>query len=330
MKRNILTFLLVFAFASVLMQQAIAQVSTNQTSGAQESAVQSSDDNLIAIDVLLEPNQAMLDKANASNARLRGNYSAGYALDATHAPHVTMLQRYVRVKDLDAVTAALASLFATERPTELQLTAKGYEYTVWSGVAVTIFVVERTPELIRLQQKVNDTVAPFSVSGGTSAAFIDTPSNSEIVGYVEHFVPKSSGEHYFPHVTLGVAHEDFVKQLKAAPFEAFAFAPKGVAVYQLGNFGTASKKLWEYQSQPLASWNDGAAKQSIVDFVKRVTTEGSPDFVPVPERIATFDNDGRAPVAREPTCPSAFIANPTRCPRLCYLSPCIANQGESP
>jgi phosphoserine phosphatase len=43
---------------------------------------------------------------------------------------------------------------------------------------------------------------------------------------------------------------------------------------------------------PLASWVDGAAKQSIFSFVKRVTTEGSPDFVPVPERIAVFDNDG--------------------------------------
>jgi len=212
--------------------------------------MKTTDDQLIAIDVLLEPNQAMLDKAYASNARLRGDYPAGYALDATHAPHVTMLQRYVRVKDLDAVTAALTKLFATEQPTELQLKAKGYEYTIWSGVAVTIFVVERTPELIRLQQKVSDTVAPFSVSGGTAAAFIDTPSNSEIVGYVEQFVPKSSGEHYFPHVTLGVAHEDFVKQLKAAPFEAFSFGVKGVGVYQLGNFGTASKKLWEYQGKP--------------------------------------------------------------------------------
>jgi len=273
----------VLGFVSVLVPRANAQATSEK---------QATSDNLIAIDVLLEPNQTMLDRANATNARLRENYSAGYALDATHAPHVTMLQRYVRVRDLDAVTAALSKLFSTERPTELQLTAKGYEYTVWSGVAVTIFVVERTPELMRLQQRVNETVAPFSVSGGTSAAFIDTPSNSEIVGYVEHFVPKSSGEHYFPHVTLGVAHEGFVKQMKAEPFEAFGFSPKGVAVYQLGNFGTASKKLWEYQPQPLASWNDGAAKQSIVDFVKRVTTEGSPDFVPVPERIATFDNDG--------------------------------------
>ncbi len=43
---------------------------------------------------------------------------------------------------------------------------------------------------------------------------------------------------------------------------------------------------------PLPSWNDGAAKQSIIDFVTAVTREGSPDFVPAPQRIATFDNDG--------------------------------------
>jgi hypothetical protein len=43
---------------------------------------------------------------------------------------------------------------------------------------------------------------------------------------------------------------------------------------------------------PLPSWNDGATKQSIVDFVAKVTKEGSSDFVPVAERIATFDNDG--------------------------------------
>ncbi len=43
---------------------------------------------------------------------------------------------------------------------------------------------------------------------------------------------------------------------------------------------------------PLPSWNDGATKQGIVSFVAKVTKEGSPDFVPVDQRIATFDNDG--------------------------------------
>ncbi len=43
---------------------------------------------------------------------------------------------------------------------------------------------------------------------------------------------------------------------------------------------------------PLPSWNEGKAKQSITEFVAKVTKEGSPDFVPIAERIATFDNDG--------------------------------------
>ncbi|MGE5294196.1 MAG: HAD family hydrolase [Solirubrobacterales bacterium] len=47
-----------------------------------------------------------------------------------------------------------------------------------------------------------------------------------------------------------------------------------------------------YAADPLPSWNDGAAKTSVVQFVGRVTQEGSKDFVPPAERVAVFDNDG--------------------------------------
>jgi hypothetical protein len=43
---------------------------------------------------------------------------------------------------------------------------------------------------------------------------------------------------------------------------------------------------------PLGSWREGASKRAIQGFVQRVTTKGSPDFVPPPERVAVFDNDG--------------------------------------
>jgi phosphoglycolate phosphatase-like HAD superfamily hydrolase len=46
------------------------------------------------------------------------------------------------------------------------------------------------------------------------------------------------------------------------------------------------------QTDALPSWNDGAAKQAIVEFVQTTTTQGSPNFVPPTERIATFDQDG--------------------------------------
>ncbi|MGA2128155.1 MAG: HAD family hydrolase [Xanthobacteraceae bacterium] len=45
-------------------------------------------------------------------------------------------------------------------------------------------------------------------------------------------------------------------------------------------------------SNPLTSWNDGANKRAIIDFVARVTQQGGPGFVPPDQRIATFDNDG--------------------------------------
>src|ERR1700728_1261866 len=44
--------------------------------------------------------------------------------------------------------------------------------------------------------------------------------------------------------------------------------------------------------QPLASWNEGAAKSAILDFVARVTKPGGAEFAPPAERIAVFDNDG--------------------------------------
>lgn len=61
--------------------------------------------------------------------------------------------------------------------------------------------------------------------------------------------------------------------------------------------GQAEKKSESAQTvtsvaDPLPSWNETASKKAIIDFVTSVTTEGSPKFVPVEQRIATFDNDG--------------------------------------
>jgi hypothetical protein len=58
-------------------------------------------------------------------------------------------------------------------------------------------------------------------------------------------------------------------------------------IVALGSFATAAAA-----AGTLPSWNEGKTKQSIVDFVAKVTKEGSPDFVPPQDRIATFDNDG--------------------------------------
>jgi hypothetical protein len=90
-------------------------------------------------------------------------------------------------------------------------------------------------------------VAPFTVATGGSAAFFTTPDDPVIdpllIGYVSAFVQKSAGEHFSPHVTTGIAPRDCLDNMLAEPFEAFTFSPAGAAVYQLGQFGTAARKL---------------------------------------------------------------------------------------
>jgi hypothetical protein len=109
-------------------------------------------------------------------------------------------------------------------------------------------VIEPSAALLRLQQKLIAAVAPFSESHGTAAAYITAPENAhvlkQLIDYVDGYVPKQSGKNFNPHVTVGVGREEFLKRLKAEPFDGFTFKVDGVAVYQLGDFGTAAKKLW--------------------------------------------------------------------------------------
>ncbi|WP_245350722.1 HAD family hydrolase [Bradyrhizobium sp. UFLA03-84] len=67
----------------------------------------------------------------------------------------------------------------------------------------------------------------------------------------------------------------------------YVLAPALAIVLAIGGLAGALA-----QTDPLPSWNDGAPKRAITDFVARVTKQGGPDFVPAAERIATFDNDG--------------------------------------
>lgn len=65
-----------------------------------------------------------------------------------------------------------------------------------------------------------------------------------------------------------------------------------LTVFTLGFTLTFGSTVVADTAGPLPSWNDVKSKQSIMDFVSKVTNKGSPDFVPIAERIATFDNDG--------------------------------------
>jgi hypothetical protein len=207
-----------------------------------------------AIDILLEPDATMLQHAEAVNARLLKVYLKGFALDAAHRPHITMIQRFVRTADLDKVYAAAGQVLARANVTAMKLEAFKYYYIPSQDIGLSGIVAKPTPELLKLQANLIDAVTPFTVETGTSAAFVTTPDDPVIdpflIQYVSAFVPKASGEHFNPHVTTGVALREYLDKMLAEPFESFNFSPAGAAVYQLGQFGTASKKLKEWDFKP--------------------------------------------------------------------------------
>ena len=209
---------------------------------------------ITAIDILLEPDATMLKHAQATNERLLKVFPKGFALDATHRPHITLVQRFVRTADLDKIFAAVGKVFASSNVTALKLEAFKYYYIPDKELGLSGIVVKTTPELLKLEQAVIDAVTSFTVETGTSAAFVTTPEDPEIlpmlITYVSEFVPKSSGENYHPHVTTGLAPRTYLDEMLKEPFAAFTFSPAGAAVYHLGHFGTAAKKLKQFDLTP--------------------------------------------------------------------------------
>jgi hypothetical protein len=204
-----------------------------------------------AIDVLLEPDAAMLQHAEADNARLLEVYPKGFALDAAHRPHITLVQRFVRSADLDALYAAVGKVFAATNVKAMKLETFRYYYAPTGSTGVAGIVAKPTPELLELQRQVIEAVAPFTVETGTIAAFTakhdDPATDAGLIDYVSTFVPKMTGEHFSPHVSIGVAPREYLDKMLAEPFEPFTFSPAGAAVYQLGPFGTAAKQLKEWR-----------------------------------------------------------------------------------
>jgi hypothetical protein len=206
---------------------------------------------ITAIDVLLEPDATMLQHAAANNARLFAAFpKEGFRLDATHTPHITLVQRFVRTADLDRVYAALGKVLASADVNSMKLEAFKYYYASTGATGVAGICAKPTPEIIRLQADVIAAVAPFTVQTGPIEAFTarhnDPATDAGLIQYVSTFVPKQTGEHFNPHVSTGVASREYLDKMLAEPFQPFTFSPAGAAVYQLGPYGTAAKKLKEW------------------------------------------------------------------------------------
>jgi hypothetical protein len=199
-----------------------------------------------AIDILLEPDAVMLRHCEANNARLLKVFPKGFALDATHRPHITMIQCFVRTAEEKVLAGANVNA--------MKLEAFKYYYAPAGATGVAGICAKPTPAILKLQAEIIAAVKPFMLETGPIGAFTapheDPAIDAAIIQYVSTFVPKMSGENFNPHVSTGVAPKEYLDKMLAEPFEPFTFSPAGAAVYQLGPFGTAAKKLKEWDLKP--------------------------------------------------------------------------------
>ncbi|CAH1660988.1 hypothetical protein [Chelatococcus asaccharovorans] len=209
---------------------------------------------LTAIDILIEPDATALERGADENARLRAQYPAGFALDAGHRPHITLLQRYVRSAKLETVFAGIEQVIRSHGTGRLSFRATALRHmsvAALPGLGLAAIVVTPGPEVLDLQAALIEAIRPCTAAGGTAAAFEITPGEPEInadtLAYVEHYVPDHSGRNFVAHLTVGLAPLDFLAKAETESFNEFTFQPSAIAVFQLGNNGTARKelKIWQ-------------------------------------------------------------------------------------
>ncbi|MGC1953441.1 MAG: HAD family hydrolase, partial [Gammaproteobacteria bacterium] len=188
-----------------------------------------SDNSVIAIDILLEPDQVMLDRSAEVNARLLKVFPTGFSLDATHRPHITLIQRFVRTADLDKMYAAAGEVLSRVDLRAMQLEAYKHYFIPAGDNGLAGIVVKPTPELTKLQSDLLDAVKPFTVETGGSSAFVTTPDdlvmNPALITYVEAFDKQAAGKKFNPHVTTGVAPREYLDKMLKEPFATFPFSP---------------------------------------------------------------------------------------------------------
>jgi hypothetical protein len=205
---------------------------------------------VIAVNVLLEPDQQISARAKRINGVLRRSYPAGFALDASHLPHVSVLHGYVQASNLADLYSAVEKVSAAHPLTGRQLTVVGLENKPWNDEHITNIKLEKTPELDGFQAALVAAVSPYLIETGNESAFLtskDDPGiDQETIEYVRAFVQKHTGSRFEPHITVGISDAETARKVSAQEETPPSLTIASIAIFQLGNVGTARKELWRY------------------------------------------------------------------------------------
>ena len=198
---------------------------------------------IMAVDVALLLPEPVQERVRAINAALWAQEKNGFRFDATHLPHVTLVQHFVRQRNMPALIESIDSVLRGTPPLFVRVVGIGRAGTT------SLLLLERTPELQNLHEKLMDAIAPLEEPPGTIAAFFadGEPARPSDVEWVAQYRSQASYHHFWPHITLGVGGP---KEPPKEPMELFDFAASRVALCHLGRFCTCRALLHEWNLLP--------------------------------------------------------------------------------
>ena len=166
--------------------------------------------NVVAIDVALQADVAVLDHARAVNARVRTDDPNAEPLDTSRVRQSTLVQTQIDAGDVEAVRNALARAVQDGPTLPIRLTVTGFAASEAPDRHTLAYVIERSPEFVQLVRRITDAVRPFAVRG---------PAGGPSVTSIEE-----------PRVWLGSTTPTLARALLAEPFEKFRIVGVKLAV----------------------------------------------------------------------------------------------------
>ena len=193
----------------------------------------------LAVDVVLLPDEAMMDLVIAANAELVQKFGSEIVLNEKDClPHSSLAMGCISREDIIRIGELLQPLVAitpkTLKPTGIHKTLSS------SGQIVSVIQVQRTNQLQKLHEKVCRLVKPFFTYGVTEDMTAGERASESTLQWIMSYPEKGSYSNFSPHITIGYG-ELTERQLPAE------FAVSHLALCHLGNHCTCREILWSVE-----------------------------------------------------------------------------------
>ena len=185
---------------------------------------------LIALDVAVLPPPDVTAKAAALSAALPATESPPLRLDEEHLAHVTLMQLFARVNELEQVIARVDDTLRGVTPLALRVSGGG------QSTSTVLMAIDKTPPLVELHERLMEALRGLDRPDGGTGAFFGEDARLRDALWVAGYRLKSSFHHFTPHITLGHGPEP-------PHVEPFTFSADTVAVCHLGRYCTCRRVL---------------------------------------------------------------------------------------